>query len=191
MAKLNSVSKTWDEYGGWVILLVVGYFLWMLRGVFATGSDTLQAKLDAATADARNKAKADADKAKVKASTGSTRQPSDAEIAKWTADATSIAAFFDINSKVSFERRPDDAFHLIKAGYSRLNLHNNKPFVLGRDGKTIIPQNAETAQSAKNKVNWKVLVPFYKDATEGRDLLKDMRMYFTDSAQKNLLKWII
>jgi hypothetical protein len=196
MAKLKNVRDTWDEYGGWVILLVVAYFLWMLRKVFQTGSDTLQAKLDAATAEARNRAEADSNKAKVKASTGTTREPSDEEIAKWTADAATFAAMLDINSNFSFERRPADAFSLIKKGYSRLLLYNNKPYYFKpgtiKNGRgQIVSQNAETAASVKNATNWKVLVPFYKEATNGRDLLKDMRLYFTDSAQKALLKWII
>jgi hypothetical protein len=192
MAKLNSVQKTWDEYGGWVVLLFAAYLLFTFRKVFSSFGEAAGSGAEAVTAAATAKAKTTAAKSSVKAATGSTREPSDAEIAKWTADANSLNAYLQEDRVVSFERKPAEAFGLIKRGYSRLNLYNNKPCKWkDKTHKSIVPQTSETSESIKNAVNWKVLVPFYKEASGGRDLLKDMRMCFTDPAQKALLKWII
>ena len=81
---------------------------------------------------------------------------------------------------------------MLKKEYSRLNLWNNKPCKWAdKTHKKLVSQTVETSESIKNDVNWKVLIPFYKEATEGRDLLKDIRLYIYDADKKALLKWIL
>jgi hypothetical protein len=207
MARLGSVSTTasqaWDEYKGWFFLLLSGYVLWSIRGVFTalnSGTDALfsglKEKADAAAAEAKAKAEVKASQAKAKASNGGGVDFTPTQIAAFTADAESLATYLGRGSGFGLQnifRDQQSAFSLLKQRYSRLNLVNNKP-VKWANPKTkilLLPQTAETKDSIKNAINWRVLIPFYKDASGGHDLQADIRYYITDSKYKQLLKWIL
>lgn len=205
----SNVKSAWSEAGGWVILVVAIWMLWSFRKLFSsvgggvgnaaeailakTVADA-QAKVDAANAEAQ-KAK---DKTKVQAAAGTSIKYTDAQIATFRADAESLAGYLKTLSSLPWLERQlsfanaQAAFSMIKQRYSRLNLYNNKPFAW-KDAahKNIIPQNAETSASVKNPINYKVLIPFYKEATDSRDLVSDLRKVLGEAPYATYLKWIL
>lgn len=212
MARLQSVSKTagaaWDEYKGWLFLGASVYALYSFRGVFAavggaanSGAGALLSgvteKAQAAADKQKAAAKVQQDKAKAKAAVGGATSFTDDEINQFAADAESLRTFLGRGEGFGLQNVFKDeaaAFSLIKQRYSRLNLYNNKPFKHGKTaaGKaTIVPQTVETKDSVKNRINWKVLVAPYKEATGGHDLQADLRYYITNADRRKLFKWIL
>jgi hypothetical protein len=199
MARLESVSKTWDEYKGWFFLLLSGYILWSFRGVISSLGGAANAGAEALTGGITASASSKADAAKVKsAAPALKRKVTDEEVATYRADATSLANFFgqaNFGLATVFKDQ-DAAFALLKQRYARLKLVNNLPCYMvsrSKDGKTMQVKNTtkETANSLKNDVNYKVLVPFYREVTNGRDLVADVRYFITGSHKKALLPWIL
>jgi hypothetical protein len=202
---LKSTAKsTFDEYKGWLLLFFFLYVLWAFRGLFSSVGNTVGSAAEAATAKLRDAAQSAADKQKVKVSGGTSKgDVTDEQAAQYKSDAVSLAHMLGHDSfgvATIFKDR-DGAFTLLKRSYSRLNLYKNYPCRWSKDpksGKPVIVNTtltngdkAETVTSIKNATNWKVLVPFYKDATNGRDLLSDLRSDLDIFAYRPYIKWII
>lgn len=196
---VNGVKETVGEYKGWLILGAAGYLLYKFNGLFSALGDTASSAVEAATAEARAKAEASAAASKVKADAQLSKakvsvlapNATDAQIAQYTADAEALVGHLGTKKGVwtrqSFFANSDAAFGLIKGKYSRLLLHNNAPY----DSKTLKSQSAETATSAKRKINASVLQPFYSDLTGGRNLVADMKDSCSASRFQPVLKWIL
>lgn len=193
---MRSVESTFNEYKGWIVLVFTVYVLWAFRGLFTALGSTAGAVAEAATAGVRESVETAAGKQKVKVSGGSNHTATAAELAQYDSDAKSLAAMlghdsFGINTLLKDRK---NAFSLLKRSYSRLNLYNNLPFAWGtndRRKRVPVTQKAETPASVKNPVNWRVLAPFYKDATSGRDLLSDLRSDLDIPEFRPWIKWII
>ena len=211
MARLNSASSTfksaWDEYGGWIIIILVLFGLYSFRKLFSVigngAGDMAQATIAKQLADAQAKldsVNAAAEKKKqqtqIQSATGSTIKFSDAQLAKFEADARSLAGYLGQlpgYGNLRFFKDKQGAFSMIKQQYSRLNLHNNKPWRWSdpKKKKGVVPQTAETKDSVKNPYDWHVLIPFYSQITEGRDLRNDFRDYVTGTEYTTYFKWIL
>ncbi len=164
------------------------YLVYKFSGVFSAVADTATAAAESATSGVREHIAAATDKAKVaKAAPGATAE----QIAGYKADAATLAAAFGTAPGFNNYLIEDlkTAFSVVKR-YSRLMLYNNKPY----DVTTKKEQAAETKSSAQRKVNCSVLVPFYKDATSGRDLYADVHKFFNkgfNSPYSIYIKWIL
>jgi hypothetical protein len=200
MARLESVSKTWDEYKGWLFIMFGGYILWSFRGVISSLGNTANAGVGALTDGLIEQAQTKSDVSKVKAAMPSLakRKVTDEDVATYRADATTLANYLGQGNLTlaSVFKDQDEAFGLLKRRYSRLKLWNNKPCYMvsrSKDGKTMQVKNTEneTSNSLKNDVNYKVLIPFYREVTNGRDLVADVRYFITGSHKKALLKWVL
>jgi hypothetical protein len=199
MARLSSVSDTWEENKGWVFLAFFGFLLFAFRKVFISAGEAAGAGTEALVGGITQSATIKADKAKAKAANGGHVNFTDDQIAQFTADADSLATYLGRGEGVGLQnifRDQQSAFSLLKQRYSRLRLNNNKPFYFKagtvKNGQGVaVSQNVETAASQKNAINWRVLIPFYKTASGGHDLQADIRYYITDSKYKALLKWIL
>jgi Sec-independent protein translocase protein TatA len=202
----SSVKSAWQDAGGWVILAVVVLVLFSFRKLFtvvggaagdivesaaANQIEKAKVKLETAAADSQKKT----DKLKVQTASGSKVTFSDDQIAQFRADATSLAGYLGqlkLGMSTVFKDQ-QSAFSLIKQHYSTYNLYNNAPWKYKDKAKRtgVVPQSAITSDSVKNPYNWKVLVPFYKEVTEGRDLQGDFRYFVTGSQYKKFLPWIL
>lgn len=201
MARLKSLKATaksgWDEYGGWIILALVAYTLFSFRKVFSTLGDAAGAGVESVVAGAQADAAAKAKKVKVQASTGTKTNYTDAQIAAFDSDANSLAGYFGTLVGGGWRLFADNAsaFTLLKQKYSRLRLLNNLPVIQVGKAKNGQAQyktvSVENASCVKNSINWKVLIPAYKDASGGRNLESDIRVCITDSDRQKFLKWIL
>lgn len=195
MARLQSLSSTVDEYKGWLIVGGVGFVLWSFRGFFSAVGGAAGAGAENLLGGIQEQAKLKTDKAKAKAATGSKREFSAEEIATFRADAASLAEMLGRGPGVGmkdFVKDQQGAFTIIKQKYSRLNLYNNKPCKWAdASKKKIVSQTAETTASIKNDVNWRVLEPFYSEASGGHSLNSDFRYYVTASKYTVFFKWIL
>lgn len=183
---MKSPDETFKEVKPWLFLGVGAFALYKFSGVFTAFGDTAQAVAEQATADVRDKAAASAEKSKIK-----TLAPkaSDSDVLKYKTDAATIAQAFGTqkgNFANYFIEEPDIVFGLLKRDYSRLLLHNNKPY----DKTTLKGTDVETKTSAVRKINWKVLVTFYKEES-GRDLAADLKAKLKASKYQPTLKWIL
>jgi hypothetical protein len=195
----NAVKDTVSEYKGWLILLIAAYLLYKFNGLFTGLGDAAKAQVDAATAESTAKAQAAtaAAEAKRTASVAKAKvsavapSASDADVARYQADAESIASSLGTTKGVwtmrDFWKDESAAFSKLKNEYSRLLLSNNYPWELA----TKKSQRAETAGSAKRRTNYKVLVPFYHDITGGRDLVADIKSACSSSKYQPTIKWVL
>lgn len=194
--RLNSLKSTLDEYKGWLVLLGSAYLLYCFRGLFTALGNTAGSLAESATANVAAAAQASADKKKVAASTGTKSPITDADVATWKADATTVAHMLGHDSfglSTLFKDRAG-AFALLKSRYSRLLFKNNKPYYIATDGKgkkTYPQTSAETPHSVKRANSYKVLVPFYKEVTSGRDLLADLRSDLDIPEFRPFIGWIL
>lgn len=165
-----------------------GLALYTFRGAFTALGDTATAAAEDATATVRENAVLSAAKSKVKVQAPGA---SAADIDNYRSDAATIAHALGTATGQTFSANwfaADDttAFGVVKR-YSRLMLYNNYPY----DLKTHKKQTVATSSSAQRKVNWKVLAPFYKDETGGRDLAADLNKYLNYDKFQPTLKWIL
>lgn len=197
IAPLNSssIKSTFDEYKGWIVLVVVAYLVYAFRGVFNALGSTAGAGAEAASASIRNAAESAVDTQKVKSSGGTTKLVTAEKAATYKADAISLAHMLghDSFSMATMFKDRAAAFSLLKRSYSRLMLFNNKPqYKKMVGGKPVfVNTSAETPNSIKSATNWRVLVPFYKDATNGRDLLSDLRSDLAIPQYRPFIDWVI
>jgi hypothetical protein len=193
--RLNSLKSTWNEYKGWFFLAFGAYALWSFRGVFSAFGNTAGALAEQATAKLQLDARAAADTQKVKAATGKATTYTQAQLDTFKADASSLAHMLGRDSfgMASIFPNFQAAFSLLKNSYSRLLLSNNKPFsvVVVRGKKTYPNSDKELPGSVKRATNWRVLVPFYSEATGGRDLLSDLRSDLDKFVFRPAISWII
>lgn len=193
--RLDSLKSTFDEYKGWIVLVVVGYLLYSFRGLFAALGSTAGAGAEAVTAGLKASAEDAVKQQKVKRSGGTTKDVTAAQASQYEQDASTLANMlghvsFGINTVLKDRAA---AFAMLKRSYSRLNLWNNKPFTKAvLHGKTVLTNHtAETATCVKNATNWRVLAPFYKDVTSGRDLLADLRSDLDIPEYRPYIGWIL
>lgn len=183
---MKDLKSTFDESKGWLMLGFGAYLVYKFSGVFTAIADTATAGAEAATAAARDAAQVNADKAKVKYVAPSATAE---QLSLYKADAATIVAAFGTGPGYSsnfFFEDTATAFAVLKR-YSRLMLYNNLPY----DVTTKKTQSVETKSSAQRKVNYHVLVPFYKEQTGGRDLVADAKKFLKLDVYTKYLKWIL
>jgi hypothetical protein len=115
----------------------------------------------------------------------------EAQIAVLRSDARALASSLgQLSGKwgmALFFKDQQAAFTLLKQKYSRLYLVNNRPF----DYNTKTSTSGETKNSAKRKLNYTVLQPFYDEYTGGNSLKADVQQWITGDVYKPYLKWIL
>lgn len=197
-AATGGFKETVSEYKGWLLLGFVAYLLWKFNGLFTSLGDAASAGAEAVTAEGKAKAEATAAAATARAEVAKAKAKvsvvapgaTDLQVEQYKAAAETIAAALGTQKGVFTMQWafPDaqTAFSMMK-NYSRLMLSNNRPW----DRNTKKSQLAETPTSAKRTVNYKVLIPFYKDATGGRDLVADIKNWCGASKFQPYLKWIL
>ncbi|MGI4872019.1 MAG: hypothetical protein ACRYFX_12680 [Janthinobacterium lividum] len=195
MAQLNSVKQTWDEYKGWAIVGLIIAIIVNFWGFFKSLGDAAKSGADATLGGLKQDAEDKAAKAKAKAASGGKINFSTDQTNRFRQDAEALANYLGRGEgfgMVDVIKDQASAFSLIKQHYSRLNLYQNKPCRWADASKQkIVSQTAETAASIKNAINWRVLVPFYKEASKGHDLNADFRYYVTGSGYTKYFKWIL
>ncbi|RYE91478.1 MAG: hypothetical protein EOO37_00100 [Cytophagaceae bacterium] len=202
MARLQSPKSTlasaWHEYGGWVIIIFTFYVLWTFRKVFSSIGDTAGDTVAAAAANVQASAAVKTQRAKVQAASGTKTVYTEAQLAVFRADATTLAGYFGtlVGGGWRMFSDEDDAFGLLKKTYTKYRLINNLPIEWTGPAKAngVRPfKNVTkvTAATVLNPYSYKLLIADYKDVTNGNDLASDIRKYITSVKYTSLFKWIL
>lgn len=197
---IQSVKQTWGDIKEWVYIGLAAILAFNLWGFFAKIGKAAESGAGAVLDGVTQASEEKADKAKAKAANGGKTDFTTEQVARFRQDAEALANYLGRGKgfgMVDIVKDQQSAFSLIKNDYSRLMLNNNKPFKMGYPVGHItssrplpVSQNVEDKNSVKRAINWRVLIPFYKDYC-GHDLNSDFRYYVTNPGMTKYFKWIL